>query len=173
MPKNHLIRRPAIRVIGPSIAYIVLTKGQYSLVDAHNASLLEQWNWCAKWNVPTKTWYAKRQKMIDGKVFHIGIHNQVLPTEKGFTPDHINRDTLCNLESNLRPATHSMQMRNRRINPRNKSGFTGVIFYAGSWKAQIEVGTRENRKGIYIGQFKTIEEAVEARRQKEIEVYGH
>lgn len=52
----------------------------------------------------------------------------------------------------------------------NTSGTTGVYLdkRSNTWQAQIKVGDRR----IYIGYFKTKEEAIEARRQAEIEYFG-
>jgi hypothetical protein len=44
MPQ-HKTFRPAIRVIGPSISYIPLTKGSYALIDSDDAENTDKYAW--------------------------------------------------------------------------------------------------------------------------------
>lgn len=68
------------------------------------------------------------------------MHRIVLPTEKGYVPDHIhgketNND---NRKSNLRIATDSQNHMNMKLSSRNKSGITGVGEHeSGGWVAHI------------------------------------
>ena len=65
--------------------------------------------------------------------------------------DHIDRNKAnCRL-SNLRPATQSQNMRNRRHSPLNTSGYRGVYWEErkGKWFAKIVV----ERKQIHLGYF--------------------
>lgn len=68
--------------------------------------------------------------------------------------DHINGDSADNRWDNLRLATRSENLRNRVSKPSN-SGFRGVFKRSDGWFAKIQV----NRKQIYLGLFKTVEEA--------------
>lgn len=82
--------------------------------------------------------------------------------------DHINGDKLDNRRENLRLATRQEQSTNPADQPsvRNTSGHRGVYFQKGTgkWTAQITV----SRRSVYLGQFETIEEAIEARRIAEM-----
>jgi hypothetical protein len=64
---------------------------------------------------------------------------------------------------NIRWATHSQQVNNRRIFRNNKSGYVGVSWYkAGSkWKAQI----RLNGKKIGLGYYNSVLDAHQAYQQ--------
>jgi hypothetical protein len=81
--------------------------------------------------------------------------------------DHIDGDGLNNRIDNLRDVSHRENQKNRRLNCNNKSGFTGVHFdkSAGKWSARIctEHGSK------FLGLFKDIEGAVEARRAAAVE----
>ena len=74
--------------------------------------------------------------------------------------DHINGITNDNRICNLRECNKSENGQNRLRNKNNKSGFTGVSQKDNRWVAIITI----NKKTIYLGQFDTFEEAVEARK---------
>ena len=84
--------------------------------------------------------------------------------------DHINGDREDNRIANLRLATRSENLRNKRKFPKNKSGYVGVSFYKerGNWNAKIGV----NGKYINLGYFSTKEEAAKARAEAEKKYWG-
>lgn len=73
----------------------------------------------------------------------------------GSTPkeqiDHINCIKIDNRWSNLREATCSENMRNKRIQPRNTSGYKGAYLHkaSGKWISRITI----NKNVIYLGQY--------------------
>jgi hypothetical protein len=71
--------------------------------------------------------------------------------------DHINLIKSDNKLINLRLATHTENMRNRKVQKNNKSGFKGVCFHKGNkkWHSQCTV----NGKQYNLGFFSTPEEA--------------
>jgi hypothetical protein len=97
------------------------------------------------------------------------LHRFIMNPPDNMVVDHINRNKLDNRECNLRICTHQQNDWNKSVISTNTSGFTGVIKTQwNTWQARIEV----NGKRITIGSFKTIEEAIEARRQAEIDYFG-
>lgn len=86
------------------------------------------------------------------------------------TVDHRDMNKLNNARSNLRWATHSQQMRNKRLRENNKSGVVGVSFSKkmNMWRADISL----NGKMRNLGSWKTKEEAIEARLKAEMSCYG-
>jgi len=76
--------------------------------------------------------------------------------------DHINGDTTDNRPSNLRDVGQNINARNARKPITNTSGHVGVAPSGKKrkpWRAMIMV----NKKGVPLGNFKTIEEAIAAR----------
>lgn len=82
-----------------------------------------------------------------------------------FEIDHINGNRSDNRFSNLRKVTKSENQRNGSKRLNNTSGVHGVNWKAGKdrWVARIWNGP----KHIYLGQFRTLEEAAIARRAAE------
>lgn len=72
--------------------------------------------------------------------------------------DHKNNDPLDNRRENLRLATQSQNMHNRRKFAKNKSGYKGVDLFRKRWRAQIKF----NNVKIYLGYYDTAEEAARA-----------
>jgi len=75
---------------------------------------------------------------------------------EGLDTDHINGDGLDNRRENIRVSTKSQNQANRRnLQSNNTSGFKGVDFHRGKWRAQIKVDGRK----IDLGSFDTPDEA--------------
>lgn len=74
--------------------------------------------------------------------------------------DHINGDKRDNRISNLREATRSQNMCNRRAKPNSRSGIKGVHWHpqARRWRSAIAI----NGKSKHLGYFDTIDEARDA-----------
>lgn len=66
--------------------------------------------------------------------------------------------------------TPSLQSYDTKLSICNKSGTTGVFWNKkeGKWQATIDF----QRKKIYLGQFKDLEEAIDARKMAELKYYG-
>lgn len=84
--------------------------------------------------------------------------------------DHINGNGFDNRIGNLRLATSSQNLRNKRKTDKNTSGFVGVTWdkVNQKWIAQIVV----NKKNIKIGRFACATEAHLARKNAEERYYG-
>ena len=82
--------------------------------------------------------------------------------------DHWDGDGLNNRASNLRPASHDVNVRNAKMPINNTTGATGVILHKqrGRFVAQISVAGRTR----HIGLFNTVEEAANAYAKKKKEI---
>jgi hypothetical protein len=91
------------------------------------------------------------------------LHRLVTGYEGNLDIDHINGNGLDNRKCNLRICSHSRNM----INLHRK--YQGVYkTESGRYRARIGY----NYKKIHIGTYDTIEEALEARKAKELELFG-
>lgn len=85
--------------------------------------------------------------------------------------DHINRDKMDNRRRNLRVATVTENNRNQGPRSDNRSGVRGVYWHepARSWVAEIRPGGGLGKR--YLGCFRTLEDAADARRMAELEYW--
>lgn len=83
--------------------------------------------------------------------------------------DHINGNRQDNRLVNLREVSRLENHRNMKRFKNNTSGHAGVIPFKGRWQARITVDYR----GIHLGTFDTVEEAVAARAQADIKYKFH
>lgn len=140
---------------------IELTQNQVTWVDDWNYGWLSQWKWYAKWDKGTHGYYACRNISLEvGKRTTLRMHSQIMKTPKGMKTDHINGDTLFNLEKNLRVCTQAENAKNRGKSTNNSSGYKGVSWHkrAGKFQSQIQ----SDGKTICLGYFITPEEAAMA-----------
>jgi hypothetical protein len=97
---------------------------------------------------------------------HIKLHQFLLGKKEGYEIDHQNRKPLDNRRSNLSFATRSQNCINRGLQKNNTSGFKGVHWNKKNkkWKVLINI----NNKGIHLGYFKSLKQAVLIRARAEI-----
>lgn len=99
---------------------------------------------------------------IKGTGEQIRLHRFLMNPQKNMVVDHINHNRLDNRKSNLRICTQQQNCMNKKC--------TGVFFdnSKNRWCARIMI----NGKSKHLGYFKTKEEAIEVRKQAEIDYFG-
>ena len=135
---------------------IPLTQGKFAKVDNEDFDRVKGINWCHC----TKYAYNKTIKQM---------HRYIMNCPDNMVVDHINGDTLDNRKSNLRIITKQENSFNQKPR-RGTSKHLGVSYdkSRGKWVAEI----KHNYKKIFIGRFDTEHEAVVARDNKAIELFG-
>ena len=148
---------------------IELTQGLVALVDNEDYDKLSKYKWHA--HINRNTFYVCRTA-YNGKQVTVMMHREILGLSHGDKRqvDHRNQNGLDNRRTNLRIANHKINGYNHRKRADNSSGHNGVHWRIreNKWAAQIGA----NGKRIHLGVYANLCDAVEARRQAEIEYWG-
>lgn len=149
-----------IRIEG-DLAFVSLTRGYETVIDATAISLIEGRNWFASPNL-----YAVRSE----RGTMVMMHRVLTNAPSTMQVDHINGDGLDNRGANLRLATHAENGLNKGCLKNNKIGIKGVSWCRRSekWKAQIQLNGRSKT----LGRFDTTEEAAAAYREAAQQLHG-
>ena len=128
---------------------IELTQGRVAVVDSEDYEELNKYNWQARVQTYTGLFRAKRSENKK----EIDMAREIMNCPPGLEVDHINGDLLDNRRCNLRICTHGENMRNRRLQRNNTSGYRGVHYFKrdGRYVAYIYLNGRK----IHIGSYKT------------------
>lgn len=98
------------------------------------------------------------------------MHTLILDKKDGLYIDHINRNRLDNRKQNLRYVDGTINGFNKGKQSNNTSGYVGVSWEKNrnKWEAHI----KKHGKKKFLGYYSEIEDAVNARREAELEYYG-
>lgn len=132
------------------MASIALTKGKTAVVDDKDYYELSKYKWHS-----LNGYAARRGKQ--GESRYVRMHRVVAEAEDGMEVDHINGDPLDNRRENLRVCTHAENLKNRKLNKNNKSGYKGVRWHVKDKKWRAEIQTLG--KNIFLGNYSSKEEA--------------
>lgn len=131
---------------------IPLTKGKFALVDDEDYEYLMQWKWRLSDRYAAR-WSRKHEGFEPRRLIY--MHRVIHMAPEDMMVDHKNQIELDNRRSNLRTASDSQNMGNRKISRNNKVGAKGVCFHNGRFQASINI----DHKSVYLGRFSTAEEA--------------
>lgn len=146
--------------------------GRSALVDDEDFEFLSKFRWHMG---AGSAGYARRWEGTI-KTGRVMVYMHVVVAERSgiltdkTTIDHKDTNKLNNRRTNLRKATQSQNQANCGMYSHNTSGVKGVSFSRSKnrYGAYIVV----NNKQIWLGSFKTIEEARDRRRQAAVEHFG-
>lgn len=147
---RHL--RPVIDVIGPSISYVSLTRGMFSVIESDDARRVSRHSWSRYFDKRCNRYEAHAK--INGQP--VTLHRFLTGAEVGTEIDHKNGCTLDNRrQGNLRFAAHSQNQANQKRRSDSSSGFKGVFPHHGGFEAYV----RCNGIRHYAGYRKTAKAA--------------
>lgn len=140
------------------IAEIELKPGIITIVDRDQVERVQEHTWQ----------YSADGYAVSSKLGR--MHRFLLNAPADKVVDHINQNKLDNRISNLRLCSRAENGRNCDIPKNNTSGIKGVWYdkRQNRWCAELMY----NRKKIYLGSYKTKEEAGLARLTGEVEYFG-
>lgn len=137
----------------------------YALVDDEDYELVKKYSWYASPAYSKNNFYAKSRTRDNKWIF---MHRLIMDFPKCVI-DHRNGLGLDNRKINLRKANDSQNGMNRmRLNANNTSGFKGVYWSSGKWRATIMV----NRKHIRGGRFLDKVEAAKKYNEMAVKYHG-
>lgn len=145
--------REPILVIGPSIAYLPLTRSYVALIDVDDAGVVSGRSWSA---VVLKGGHVYGCAYVDGKFTY--LHRFLCKPAAEKSVDHRNRNTMDHRRCNLREATKVENGRNMR--GRSRTGRKGVSRCSRSGKYVVRLW--DGKRNHYIGAFAQPEAASEA-----------
>jgi len=146
--------------------------GRDVIVDEQDAHLLAEYDWSIRPSGSTE--YVQKALFENGVyVGYRSLHRLITGCEGGRVVDHKNGNGLDNRRENLRVCTQAENLRNRKINVNNTSGFKGVSFDPGTrnskpWRSRIVA----DGKRINLGRFSSPEEAHAAYCKASVERHG-
>lgn len=134
----------------------------YSLIDDADYQHVNKWHWRLNRNG-----YAARGHWNGERYEKMYLHRYLMKPPFGMEVDHINRIKLDNQRANLRVVTRRVNALNQGTPRTNTSGHKGVSWFkpAKLWTAYINHASLEKR--LYLGYFKTKDEAIAARQEAE------
>lgn len=117
---------------------VPLGGGYSAVIDTSDAEAVLAHKWTF-WRRSYDESLVYAQTKIGGK--NITMHRFLMSPGQGVSVDHRDGNGLNNTRQNLRVASHTQNMRNRKRSSRNKSGFKGVWqSRPGRWRTEIKKG---------------------------------
>jgi hypothetical protein len=148
------------RKYGYSYRRIYLGEGEWTIVDPKEYYLLGNFKWYLSGN--GKKFYAIRNiKTGPRQTKIVTLHREIMKAAKGILVDHKDGNSLDNRRANLRVATHSQNMCNKRVNKNGcTSKFRGVCWNKRERKWETKLSYQ--RKKLFHGRYDTEVEAAKA-----------
>lgn len=116
-----------------------------------------------KWNAAI---YGYPQKFINNRI--VLLHRLIVEAKASEHVDHIDGNPLNCTRDNLRVCEHKENMKNRKLNTNNTSGYKGVKRKGMKWEAVIYSDCKKYSLGSFIDK----EEAARAYDKKAKELHG-
>ena len=141
----------------------------FALVDDEDFERVNQLGWYVNKGgyVIHNQHYTKDHKRV---YFSIRLSRFIMSAPKGMIVDHINHDLLDNRKENLRICTQSENLMNAKLRKDNSSGVRGIYWIKDKKKYRVEIQKRN--KVLFRKYFKTLEEAIQARKKAEKTFFG-
>lgn len=151
-------------VFAPECVIGYTSKGDKFYFDYQDFDLISRNSWCTD-----KDGYLTAGSGSKGTA--IRLHNLIMgKPEKGYVIDHINHNPNDNRRCNLRVVPLCFNNANSGIRATNKSGTTGICWETSRKRWRVVIGSMN--RTIFIGRFKSLDDAIRARKAAEKEYFG-
>lgn len=143
-----------IRVEG-QVAYVPLTRGYTTIIDASDVPLVAGCNWYAwvakRLDGSVRAVYAVRAVPMGRSQRLIHMHRVIMGDPEFLDVDHRDGDGLNNRRRNLRAATKAQNSQNRGIKATSGNAFKGISLdrQIGKWRARIWVNGKNRGLGFF------------------------
>lgn len=148
---------------------IELSRGLEAQVDDDDYEYLSQWKWAAdNNNYPVRSERRSETGRKHRKL--IRMYRVILNAPDNMQVDHIDVNPLNNQKSNIRLATRSENMRNRKTSKSCKSGFKGVWWNPKRqrWIAYIKY----NNRSVVLGRYNNKLQAAHRYNREATKLFG-
>ena len=137
-PNEFTIERNICRIVLYNINHVAIAE---TIIDTKNVEKCKKYKW----------WLSQGYVKTTRNGNCLFLHKFICNPPKNRLTDHIDRNMLNNLESNLRIATKSQNGANSKLQKNNTSGYRGVHWDKRNkrWVASV----RNNYKKFYLGRF--------------------
>ena len=137
-------------------------------VDDDDFDRLKDFSWQADVRKSGQVYATRKLPRNGGKLRKLYMHHDIMAREPPLVVDHINGHTLDNQKINLRLCSHAENIKNQKLRSDNTSGACGVRWHREKnlWQAYIKV----NGQSTHLGYFGSFDDAVAARKQREIKL---
>ena len=142
------------------ICKVPVSHGQFALIDAEDYDKVKDYNWNSSSNGYVTAGSGKNRVILA---------RLIMDNPEGLLIDHKFHNKLDNRKSQLRVCNLSENGWNTRGRSHNTSGVTGVGFRKSVNKFYAKISV--NRKSIWLGLFKKMEDAIQARKLAEKEYF--
>ena len=144
--------------------------GYVTLVDDEDFDRASTITWSGYKNEYTTYVTTRKWDKTAKRYFSMSLHRFIMKcTDPNIEVDHKDGNGLNNQKSNLRLATRSQNMMNRRMQKNNTTGYRGV-FITPSKRYKAMIGF--NKKLMCLGTYATPEEASKVYQDKAKELFG-
>lgn len=139
--------------------------------DLEDYNLIKDYCWLEKYGYIKSTVYIKSK--YKNKRKEIQMHRIVMNvTDYEVKVDHIYHNKNDNRKENLRLCNSQQNSFNHKIHSNNTTGYSGISYCKEKKNKKYRARIFINKKGIQLGYFKTLEEAIEVRKLAEEKYFG-
>jgi len=143
------------RDLGDGSTQVICTDGDSFLIDTEDVPVVRRYNLYIDKRNYVKTKYYGHQLLLSRLL--LGVTG----SGRSIFVDHISGDPKDNRRKNLRACLPSENIKNRKLNTTNRTGYKGVSFHARLQKYRADIRSGGG-KTIYLGCYRTAKEAAAA-----------